>query len=566
MTIFFEIVIQVLTLIGAVVLFLYGMKVMSESLQKLAGSNIRNWLGRNISTPWKGIFAGLLLTGTIQSSSAVTVMLLSFVNAGLISFKASLGVVFGANIGTTVTAWIISLAGINRGFDFYMLVLPVIGLSVPLLLSSKNKNKFLAEFVIGLAILFVGIYLFKQHIPKIDETSWIFQNLHSLSAYGFINTILFIGIGMIITLMFQSSSATIALTMVLAAQGWLSLDDALAMVLGENIGTTFTAILASMVANRTAKRTALAHLLFNVIGVIWAFVFFRFFLDLTAQFISYIELTADKPQAVIIPIGISLFHTMFNVINTILFVSFFRSFHDFCLRIFPNGNQKEDFELKYIDSGIVSVSELCVVQVKMESAHMGQQTARFFKLIPDLLVEKNERKFAKKLRTIEKFEDGIDALELSIANFTTRVFQSNLSEKGSGRLRAMLKVIDNLESIADMCYQMSLTIARKNEALAWFTPELRSNLDQLMILIEKSLDLMNDHLKADFGKIDFNQVMSFESQINTMRNELKKSYLDGMKNNEYPYQTGVFYNDMLGLLEKIGDHVYNVNFALNSVK
>jgi phosphate:Na+ symporter len=562
MKIIFEVVVQLLTLIGAVGLFLYGMKIMSESLQKLAGSNIRNWLSRKISTPLKGILAGALLTSIIQTSSASTVMLLSFVNAGLISFRASLGVILGANIGTTVTAWIIGLAGINRGFDFYTIVLPIIGLSIPLMFSSKNLNKFRAEFIIGFAILFVGIYLFKQHVPQIDETSKIFQTLHALSAYRIINTLVFIFAGMLITILFQSSSATIALTMVLAAQGWLSLDDALAMVLGENIGTTFTAIAASMVANRTAKRTALAHLLFNVFGVIWAFILFSFYLTAIQESIRLIMEITGKPMEVIIPIGIAIFHTSFNLINTMLFLAFFNQFEDLCIKLLPNGIKQEGFKLKFIESGIVSVSELSVVQVKMEVAHMGAQTLTLYRMIPDLLVEKNEKKFSKKIKTIQHYEDGIDELEMSIANFITRMFQSKLSEKGSRRLRAMLKIIDNLESIADMSYQMSLTITRKNEASAWFTPSLRSNLDKLTDLIDQTLVQMNQNLSLEFGKIDLEIVKNAELEINELRNELKKSYLEGLKNNDYPYQTGVYYNDMIGLLEKIGDHVFNVNYAL----
>ncbi len=564
MKIIFEVVVQVLTLIGAIGLFLYGMKVMSESLQKLAGSNVRNWLSRKISTPRKGVLAGALLTSIIQTSSATTVMLLSFVNAGLISFRASLGVVFGANIGTTVTAWIIGLAGINREFDFYTIVLPLIGLSIPLLLSSKNLNRFRAEFIIGFAILFVGIYLFKQHIPQIDQTSNIFRMLHALSGYRIINILVFICAGLLITVLFQSSSATIALTMVMAVQGWLSLDDSLAMVLGLNIGTTFTAIAASMVANRAAKRTALAHLLFNVFGVIWAFSLFSFYLVAIQESISLIMEITGKSLDVIIPIGIAIFHTSFNVINTLLFLAFFNQFEDFCLKLLPNGQKQEGFELKFIESGIVSVSELSVVQVKMEVAHMGAQTLNLYRMIPDLLVEKNEKKFSKKIKTIQHYEDGIDQLEMCIANFITQMFQSKLSEKGSRRLRAMLKIIDNLESIADMCYQMSLTITRKNEANAWFTPSLRSKIDKLTGLIDNAIEQMNHNLSAEFGKIDFEKVKKMELEINELRDDLKKAYLEGLKNNDYPYQTGVYYNDMIGLLEKIGDHVFNVNYALYS--
>jgi phosphate:Na+ symporter len=565
MEVFLKTAIQILTLIGAVGLFLYGMKVMSESLQKMAGKRIRNWLTRNISSPWKGILAGTLITGTIQSSSATMVMLVSFVNAGLLSFTASLGLIFGANIGTTATAWIISLAGINSGFDFYIITLPLIGLSIPLLLSGKSYYRIRAEFIIGFAIMFIGIYLFKQHIPQIDETSKIFQMIHSLSSIRIINLLLLVLLGIIITVLFQSSSATTALTIVLAAQGWLSLEESLAMILGENIGTTFTAILAAMVANRTAKRTALAHLLFNVMGVVWVLIFFGGILSLVQGAITSFHHLTGKPLAAIIPIGIAIFHTGFNIVNTLLFTAFFRQFDRFCCNILPNGD-KEDFALKYIDSGMISMSELSIVQVKMEIAHLGGIVTQLYLMIPDLLVEKNERKFAKKLRSIQNIEDGVDKLELDIAGYITRTFQSNLSAKESQRLRAMLKMIDNLESIADMSYQMSLTISRKNQASAWFTPGLRQNINLLFGLVGDSLQLMKKHLGDDYGKIDFDKVKTIELEINDLRNKLKKDYLDGLKNNEFPYQTGVFYNDMLGLLEKIGDHVFNVNYAIYSAK
>jgi phosphate:Na+ symporter len=565
MTFIIEVVVQILTLTGAIGLFLYGMKVMSESLQKIAGKGIRDRLTRNISTPFKGILAGVLITGIIQSSSATTVMLVSFVNAGLIPFTASLGLIFGANIGTTITAWLISIAGINSGFDFYIIMLPMIGLSIPFLLSGKSGNRIRAEFIIGFAILFIGIYLFKQHIPQIDETSGIFEAIHKLSSYRLVNTLLFIASGIILTVLFQSSSATIALTMVLASQGWLTLNDALAMVLGINIGTTITANIAALVANRVAKRTALAHLFFNLTGVLWAVLFFGLITSAIEGAIQTLQATTGKNPETIIPIGIAIFHSSFNIINTIIFTIFFKQFNSLCIYLLPNG-EREDFSLKYIDSGMISMSQLSIVQVKMEVAHLSSIVLNLYKMIPDLLDEKNERKFGKKIRNIQKLEDGVDNLELCIANYITHTFQSNLSEKESQRLRALLKMIDNLESIADMSYQMSLTISRKNQAAAWFTPELRRNLNELFGLVEESLKTMNENLAGDFGKINFEKVKSIELEINDLRSDLKKRYMEGLKNNEYPYQTGVLYNDMLGLLEKIGDHVFNVNYAMYSSK
>ncbi len=559
----FRIILHILTLIGALGLFLYGMKTMSESLQKLAGRKMRNTLARVTSRPMRGILAGLLVTGAIQSSSATTVMLVSFVNAGLVSFTESLGVVFGANIGTTVTAWIISLLGFGSGFDFYTVLLPLIALSLPLVFSYNKLNRARAEFVIGFALLFIGIYFFKQNIPAIDESSPLFQQLAAINTYRYWNVLLFAGIGTLITIIFQSSSATITFTMVLATQGWLSVNYALAMVIGENIGTTITANVAAIVANKSAKRTALAHFLFNAIGVLWILVFFNFWTGIISKAIHGIMAYTGEPEANIIPVGISIFHTGFNILNTLIFTLFIKQFAALCKWILPNGNSShEAFSLRFIDTSILSTSELSILQARKEIAHMGRLAMDLFKMVPDLLVEKNEKKFARKMVRLQQIEDNIDEMEVEIANYITKISQDDLSEPGTRRVRAMLKIIDNIESIADMCFQMALTISKKNEAKAWFTQELRNNLDREFRLIERALEHMNLNLDQDYPKVDIDTATTIEEEINRVRSTLRQTYLEEVKREKFPYQTGVFYNDLLSISEKIGDYAYNVNQAM----
>ncbi|MFW5725945.1 MAG: Na/Pi cotransporter family protein, partial [Bacteroidota bacterium] len=424
-----------------------------------------------------------------------------------------------------------------------------------------------AEFIIGFALLFIGIYFFKQQIPAIDENSPLFQQLQSLNEYRFSNVLLFVGMGILVTVIFQSSSATITLTMILATQGWLSLSYALAMVLGENIGTTVTANLAAIVGNKSAKRTALAHFLFNSLGVVWVLLFFGFFAGAIQRSIQGLELyTGQAPQNVI-PIGISIFHSGFNIINTLIFTIFIRQFSRFCYWILPNGSSiHEEFSLRFIDTSLLSTSELSILQARKEIANMGRQAQKLFIMIPDLLVEKNEKKFTRKLNKIQQAEDIIDEMEVEIANYITKISQDDLSEEGIRRVRAMLKIIDNIESISDMCYQMALTIAKKNESKAWFTQELRNNLDKEFRLIEKALEHMNVNLDRDYPEVDIETAAAIEEEINSIRSQLRKTYLEEIKREKFPYQTGVFYNDLLSISEKIGDYAYNVNQAMQRTK
>jgi len=558
----FQAILQILTLIGALVLFLYGMKIMSEGLQKIAGQSLRRVLAKITSKPTRGILTGLLITSLIQSSSATTVMLVSFVNAGLLSFTQSIGVIFGANIGTTLTAWLISFLGFGTNFSLYSIVLPIVALSLPLFFSYKNKNKAGAEFIIGFALLFIGIYFFRENIPVINENSEFFRSLQFFDS-SFINSLMFVGLGILITLIFQSSSATITLTMVLASQGWLSIDAAFAMVLGENIGTTFTANVAAIVANRSAKRTALAHLLFNLIGVIWALPLLGFLSENIQYLLGFYSLSATSHVA----FGISIFHSFFNIFNTILLTLLFVPFKNLCLWFLPNGNQnEEEFSLKFIDNTLLSTSELSILQVRKEIAYMGKRVSKTFLMIPELLFEKKEKKFVKIFGKIQKAEEMIDEMEIEIANYIKKIPDEDLSYQARARVKAMLKIIDYLENISDTCFQMALVIFKKKEAKVWFTQELRNNLQKEFELIDRSLSLMVSNLGKDYFEVDLLEAEQISDETGRMRNENNKSYLEENARENLPYKTGVFYKDLLISSEKISSFAFQVNVAMHLKK
>jgi len=558
-----NIIIQILSLVGAMGLFLYGMKTMSEALQKLAGKRMRNALSKITSNPFRGILAGFIVTGVIQSSSATSIMLVSFVNAGLVSFTESLGVIFGANIGTTVTAWLISLLGFNSTFDIYTFLLPLIAISLPLFFSGKAYNKASSDFIMGFVLLFLGIYFFKLNIPRIEEASEFFHKFHSFSGYNFLNVLFFVGLGLVITAIFQSSSATVALTIILATEGWITLDYALAMVLGENVGTTVTANIAAIVANKSAKRVALAHFLFNAIGIWWVLLFFRFFAGLIHSVTNSIEISTGAMEANVIPLGISIFHSSFNIVNAFLFTALLNPFEKLCNRIIKNDDGSvEEFRLSYIDSGILSTSELSVVQASREIANLGKLSASLFKLVPGLLIEKNERKFTKKLSLINEFVKNISRKELDVSSYITKISQDELSELETCNISTMLKISNNIKNITEICYQMALTIDRKNEAKAWFSQDMRNSLDKEFKLIEKSIELMNSNLKIDYRDIQIEAVKAIESEITKMHNNLREAFLDKIKKENIPYQTGIFFNDLHGFAGKVADLVFNISHLM----
>ena len=557
---------QILILIGSLGLFLFGMKLMSESLQKVAGSRMRNILASMTANRFRGIFTGFFVTTAIQSSSATTVMVVSFVNAGLISLFGAVSIIMGANIGTTVTAWIISLLGFGK-LSLSVISLPLIGLAFPLFFSSNSKLKSWGELIIGFAILFIGLNFLKKNVPDMNSNPEIFNFLANYVQYGYFSVFLFVIIGTVLTLVIQSSSATMALTLVMCYNGIIPFYMAAAMVLGENIGTTVTANLAAMVGNNSAKRAARAHLIFNIIGVIWILiVFFPFlrgidWLTTTREGISPFDSNETKP------IALSIFHSTFNILNTLFLVGFAPTIVKIVEKLVPQKEEEdEEFRLKYIDSALLSTSEIAITQAKNEISVFGNRVNTMFEYIPKLLVEKKSKNYTKLFKKIEHYEQITDNMEVEIANFLTRISEGEISSRGSRRIRAMLKIVDDLESVGDMCLQMALNIDKRNNQKAAYTQNIQNNIDKMFELVQYALDTMCKNLDNQYDNVQIEEAQKAEEAINSYRSELREKHIREVNSRDYSYLAGVSYSGLFALSEKIGDHLINITEAIVEFK
>ncbi len=549
-----------LTLIGALGLFLYGMKLMSEALQKVAGSKLREFLAAMTSNRFMGVITGLSITAIIQSSSATTVMIVSFVNAGLLTLTESAGVIMGANIGTTVTAWIISILGFKVKMS--ILAYPIIGIGFPLIFSKKTRNQSWGQVLVGFALLFIGLESLKSSVPDIGNNPEILEFLKNFTGMGLWSNLIFLLIGTLLTVVIQSSSATMALTLVMCNNGWISFDSAAAMVLGENIGTTITANLAAIVANSTAKRAARLHFLFNVIGVLWVLSIFPFFLkgiDAIAQTISGKSAFTDAGS---IPIALSLFHSFFNVLNVLIQIWFIKYLVKLVQRIVPEREDEDEFRLKYIKFGMLSTSELSLLQAKKEIVLYAQQTKKLFSRLSTMLNEKNERKFNKQFEKVKAGEDKSDEMEISIAKYITKVAEGELSKESSKRISSMLRVIDEIESIGDSCLNIARAIHRANELDEHLTKEMKENIREMFALLEKAFEIMLANLDKPLSNIDKNGVEDIEKKINKLRNKLRKEHVHNIENEIYTYKIGTIYKDIFSESEKMGDYIYDVNMSV----
>jgi phosphate:Na+ symporter len=553
---------DILTLIGSLGLFIYGMKLMSEALQKVAGDKMRSILSAMTSNRFKGILTGFLITAVIQSSSATTVMIVSFVNAGLLSLIESIGVIMGANIGTTVTAWLISILGFK--IDISIIALPLVALGFPLFLSKNNNRKSWGELVVGFSILFIGLSFLKNSVPDIKSNPNILEFLSSYTESGFWSVLLFLGIGTILTMIIQSSSAVMALTLVMCYNGWISFEMAAAMVLGENVGTTITANVAAIVTNVSAKRTARAHLIFNIVGIIWVLLIFHQFLDI----VNWLTIKIGGGQspyesATIIPIGLSIFHTIFNVFNTLFLVGFTKLIVKTVEFMVPlKEEEKEIFRIKYINTGLLSTSELSIIQAKKEVANFSKHTTKMFSIVRNYFSEIDNKKNDKFFEKIKKYEDISDNIEIEIATYLTKVAEGDLSKTGSENIKDMLKQIDNIESIADSCFNIARTINRKKQLKIWFTQDIRDTLNKMFDLIDKSLSIMDNNLSNEYNARSFNKAISIEKRINNYRDKLKQEHINNIEKGKYKYRAGIIYNDIFSECEKLGDFVINVSEAI----
>ncbi len=567
----FGVIGKVLTLIGSLGLFLFGMKLMSEALQKVAGGKMRNILAAMTNNRLKGVFTGLLVTTTIQSSSATTVMIVSFVNAGLISLVASVGVIMGANIGTTITAWIIALLGFKVSLSF--LSLPLIGISFPLFFSKNSIRKSWGEFIIGFAILFIGLQFLKESVPGINGDSDALNFLSTFTDLGFLSILIFIFVGTLLTVIIQSSSATMALTLVMTYNGLIPFELAAAMVLGENIGTTITANLAAIVANVSAKRTARAHLLFNTFGVVWMIIVFPYFLKGIDMFVQQrhgasilnTNLTPEEFESVkgLYPIGLAIFHSSFNILNTLILFGFAPLIAKIATKMVPDrGDDDEEFRLKYINSGLFSTGELAIIQAKKEISSFGDRIERMFAFTQRMMWEEKPKKVAKLLTKIEKYEQITDNIELEIAEYLTKVSEGEISRDSSIKIRAMLKIIDDMESVGDAIYQLAKVVETLKQSKSNFTDYQNKSIKEMCSLVHLAFAEMNASLEKEFDEVDVELAKTLEIEINTKRNQMREQHVEDLKEKKYKHKLGSYYRDMYSINERIGDYIINVSEAI----
>ena len=545
-----------LRLIGSLGLFLYGMKIMSEGLQKFAGDSLRRILTAMTTNRVTGVLTGVLITALIQSSSATTVMVVSFVNAGLLTLTQSIGVIMGANIGTTVTAWLISALGFK--VDIAAFSLPLLAFGIPLLFSGKSSRKSVGEFIFGFSFLFMGLQALKANAPDLGANPEMLAFVQNYADMGFFSIILFLFIGAILTMIVQASAATMAITLIMCANGWIDYQLGVALVLGENIGTTITANLAALTGNTQARRAALAHLAFNIFGVIWVLILFYPFTNAVSWFVTNVMRISDPSVAV--SFKLAAFHTAFNISNTFVMIWFVGLIEKtVCFLIKGKKDEDEEYRLRYITGGMLSTAELSILQARKEITLFAERTGRMLDMVKALFYEKNEDAFLKTYSRVEKYESISDRMEIEIANYLTCVAEGRLSSEGKEEIRIMLRAVSEIESIADSCNNMARSIKRRNEFKSIFTDEQNHNVDQMLALTEKALHRMIEILKkSELVRDDVNPSYNIENEINNYRNQLKIHNVEDINNKKYQYQDGVYYMDIICEDEKLGDYVLNV--------
>ena len=567
-----------LTLLGAVGIFLYGMTLMSEGLQKAAGNGLRNILGAMTRNRFTGALTGFSITALIQSSSASTVMVVSFVSAGLMTLAQSVAVIMGANVGTTATAWIITLFGFK--VDVGAFAIPIIAFCIPLLFSSHSRRKSIGEIILGFALLFIGLDWIEANVPDLKSSPEIFGFLTQYADMGYVSVLLFVAIGIIATMIIQSSSAAIAIVLIMCTKGWITFDLACAMILGSNIGTTITPIIASLGANLAAKRAALCHLMFNVFGTVWVLALFIPFTDLTVwvteslgqgdptQLYNYINNTTNpNPEQVAMmagwaSFGLSIFHTIFNAINLSVMIWMTDFYVKVVEKIMPSKHRGDDeFQLTYISSGRVAASELNMAQAEKEIGVYAKRVNRMLDMAQDLVhAKEGSEEFNKLYSRLEKYEEISDRMEIEIANYLNRCAEGRLSNQGKQRIAAMLNIISEVESIGDSCFGVAKILARKQESRVPFNDEIYENIDRMFAYVKKSMKNMLVLLEdlEDVREEDIIVSYNYEREINNLRNSLRIANVENINNQHYEYQAGIYYMDLIGDLERTGDYIINV--------
>ena len=567
---FSDILIVIINFAGALAVFLFGMKLMSEGLQKFAGNKMRAVMGKVTGSPLRGILTGAAVTTVIQSSSATTVMVVSFVNAGLLTLGGAVAVIMGANIGTTVTAWIITLFGLGESDSAFSLPMLLGAISLFFMFMKRDKIRWIGDFVIGLALLLVGMGLLQQAMPNLEQYPEFLEALAQLSAYGFWSILIFVAVGAVLTCLVQASAAMMAITLVMCYNGWIGFDAAVALVMGQNIGTTITANIAAMVANTNGKRAARAHLVFNVVGVLLMLAVYKPVLSLIADITQgmvgsnpYTPVGAEGYAPTAIPMALSLFHTFFNVVNTIIlawFIPVIIRIVNWMVKEKPE-DEEYVYKLKYIGSWM-NTAEINMKAAEREITEFSKRVLRMYTFLPLLRTAKDDAEFESTFERIEKYEAITDKMEMEIAEYLTRIAEGDLSHQGSQRISAMLCVVDNLESIGDTVYQIAATRKNKRETAVHFDQHLNENLDHMTELVQHALDIMDDNLKKDYDLIDLPPAEDAEQAINTYRDQLREEHLNALKKGTYDFAIGNAYSSLYALYEKLGDYVINISEAI----
>ena len=556
-------VFQILTLLGALGMFLYGMTLMSEGLQKVAGSRLRSILSAMTANSFTRILTGTLITAIIQSSSATTVMIVSFVNAGLLSLTQAVGVVMGANIGTTVTSWLISLLGFTA--DISTLSIPLIGIGFAFMMFKSQKRKNIGEMIIGFAMLFLGLSFLKDSVPDLSSNPEAIAFIQKWTDWGFFSVLIFVLVGTVMTIVLQSSSATVALTLVMASQGWIPFEMAAAMVLGENIGTTITANIAASVGNISAKRAALAHTVFNVFGVIWVLALYKPFLWLVSKIV--VGLGGEDPfvSSASLLYAISTVHTLFNVLNTCILVWFTPQIVRFVTWALKGHKDEEEvFRLRYIQGGMMSTAELSLEQAEQEVVHFSEIVKKQYRYARQAVNESDdENRFDELFKKLEHYEQITDRIEFEIAKYLSNIRESDLSQEGTNKLQAMYKIISELESMGDSGFNVGRILQRKNLHSQKFDETTVRKLNHMLDLVDVAIDCMIANLKEGFHHvINISNAQDAEHDINEYRDNLKEEHLRNIESEESGYLRGVYYMDLVSECERVGDFIINVSEAL----
>ena len=555
--------VNIFSLLGSLGLFLYGMKIMSEGLEKFAGDRLRNILAAMTKNRVMGVLTGISVTALIQSSSATTVMVISFVNAGLMTLTQAIGVIMGANVGTTVTAWIISAIGFKVNIAAF--ALPLLAIGIPLVFSGNSQRKSIGEFVFGFSFLFMGLSFLQESAENLQVGNAVALMLAKVADGGFFTIILFVIVGALVTMLVQASAATMAITLMLFDMNipGFGLEQAAALAMGQNIGTTITAFIASLTGNTQARRAALAHMFFNVFGVVIVLFIFYPFCDAITWFVSNVLGTPDNDM-----FKLSAFHTAFNVFNTLILIWFVKQIEQFVCKVLPQKEEKEEPRLRFITGGLLSTAELSIIQARNEIGVMAERCCRMTDMVRKALSAKKDNEFENLYNRIEHYEQITDNMETEIADYLRKVSEGRLSAYTKMHIAQMLREVDELESVGDSMYHLARTLSRKRQhEPSPFTNEQKAHMEEMLNLTDKALDNMHSILLDNpSDPVDLQNAYGMENQLNDFRSKCRDENLEAVNTGVYNYRLGTFYNDFIGECERIGDYVINVVQAENEAR